>query len=126
MIQVHFVDNLSPREPATAWLYDLSTGLGLVPAPLFTFVSGVSYCLWLRKQEAARRSDGDITKITVRRGLFLFGTGIAFNALVWLPEDTFNWDVLTLLGSSLLLLALVRNVPPGALALLCVAILGLS
>jgi uncharacterized membrane protein len=126
MIQVHFVDNLSPREPATAWLYDISAYLGLIPAPLFTFVSGVSYCLWLRKQEATGRSETHITKITVRRGLFLFGTGIAFNALVWLPEDTFNWDVLTLIGSALLLLAFARNVPPAALALLCVMTLGIS
>ena len=53
MTQVHFVENLSPREPRSAWLYDVATFLGGLPAPLFTFVSGLSYALWLRKQEAA-------------------------------------------------------------------------
>jgi uncharacterized membrane protein len=126
MIQVHFVDNLSPRTEGSAWLYDLSAGLGLLPAPLFTFVAGLSYCLWVRKQESLGRRDEDITKITVRRGLFLFGTGIAFNVLVWLPEDTFNWDILTLLGTSLLVLAFARHLPPGILVLLAAVILILS
>src|SRR4051794_6993289 len=108
MIQVHFVGHLSPRAGPYAWLYEASAALGLIPAPLFTFVSGVSYGLWVRKQEALGKGDAAITKVTLRRGLFLFGAGVAFNVLVWLPEDTFNWDVLTLLGAALVLLAFAR------------------
>ena len=126
MIQVHFVENLSSRSDGASWLDDASLFLGLLPAPLFTFVSGVSYGLWLRKQEAAGRCDGEITKITVRRGLFLFAAGIAFNVLVWLPEDTFNWDILTLIGTALLVLAFARKLPPPILILTCVMILLLS
>src|SRR6476619_3858741 len=95
MIQVHFVENLSSGEGSSAWLYNASTYLGAIPAPFFAFVSGLSYALWLRKQESLRRRDEEITKITLRRGLFLFGIGIAFNFFVWLPEETFNWDILT-------------------------------
>jgi uncharacterized membrane protein len=126
MIQVHFVDNLSSRGDGDDWLYDASALLGLVPAPFFTFLSGVSYRLWLRKQEATGRSDVEITKITLRRGLLLFGAGIAFNTLVWLPEDTFNWDVLTLIGTSLLLLAYFRKLPPGVVALIGLMVLFVS
>lgn len=126
MIQVHFVDNLSSRDAAYAWLYDAASWLGMLPAPLFTFLSGVSYCLWLRKQEELRRGDAEINRVSVRRGLFLFGAGIAFNVLVWLPEDTFNWDILTLIGVSLVLLAYVRKLPPGVLALACVMVVLVS
>jgi uncharacterized membrane protein len=122
MIQVHFVDNLSRGEGSFAWLYHASTCLGAVPAPFFAFVSGLSYALWLRKQEWLRRRDEEITRITLRRGLFLFGIGIAFNFFVWLPEETFNWDILTLLGTSLLFLAFARKLPPPVLALICLLV----
>ena len=126
MIQTHFVENLSSRTDVHAWLYDLSTRLGMIPAPLFTLVSGASYSLWLRKQEAVRRRDADITWITLRRGAFLFALGMVFNVAVWLPEGTFNWDILTLIGTSLLLLAFARHLPPGVLVLICVMVLLLS
>lgn len=101
MILVHFTENLSGYD----WI------LGGFGAPLFTFLSGVSYRLWLTRQEAQGVSDDTISKRTIRRGLFLFGLGIAFNILVWLPEDTFNWDVLTLIGTGYLLLDWARRVP---------------
>ncbi len=123
MIQVHFVENLSSGDGAPAWLYLASTYLGSIPAPFFAFVSGLSYALWLRKQESLRRRDEEITKITLRRGLFLFGIGIAFNFFVWLPEETFNWDILTLLGTSLLFLAFARKLPPPVLALICLLVI---
>lgn len=101
MVFVHFSENLAG--------YTLPiTGLG---APLFSFLSGVSYFLWVQAQQARGRSDEEISKISIRRGLFVFGVGIAFNVLVWFPEGTFNWDVLTLIGSALLVLNLARRLP---------------
>ena len=100
MIQVHFVENLSAEFEGWAGLsgsgaapvpWWLMTGLG---APLFTFLSGVSYRLWVTAQEARGRSDIEISKVTIRRGLFLFGLGLIFNVFIWLPEDIFNWDIL--------------------------------
>jgi uncharacterized membrane protein len=123
MIQVHFVENLSPRESPSGWLYDSSILLGSFPAPFFTFVFGLSYALWVRKQESLRRRDEDITKVALRRGLFLFAVGIAFNFFVWLPEETFNWDILTLIGTSFLFLAFARKLPAPVLALICVMVL---
>src|SRR5262245_40572390 len=101
MVLVHFMENLSGADWAPAGM----------AAPLFTFLTGVSYRLWVNAQEARGKDDSEITKVSIRRGLFLFVLGFAFNVLVWLPEDTFNWDVLTLIGASLLLLTLVRNLP---------------
>ncbi|MGV3609213.1 MAG: heparan-alpha-glucosaminide N-acetyltransferase domain-containing protein [Planctomycetaceae bacterium] len=122
MIQVHFVENLSQREASFAWLYDTSQFLGKFPAPLFTFLSGLSYCLWLRKQHSLGKSEREITLCTLRRGLLLFGAGIAFNVLVWLPEDTFNWDVLTLIGTSQIFLAFFRTLSNRSIAAICLGI----
>jgi hypothetical protein len=100
MVWVHFVENLSGVIPSI-------TGFG---APLFSFLAGVSYCLWIEQQRERLPSEA-ISKISIRRGLFVFGVGIAFNVLVWLPEDTFNWDVLTLIGTALLILNASRHMP---------------
>ena len=125
MVTVHFVENLSG-----AWGEGVDFNrVGWLPAgfaaPLFTFLSGVSYSIWSDGLTRGGVSDAEIAKRTVRRGLFLFGLGIAFNVLVWLPEETFNWDILTFIGSSLLVLAACRTMPPAIpplIALLAVAI----
>jgi uncharacterized membrane protein len=101
MVFVHFAENLSG-------VILPITGLG---APLFVFLSGLSYSLWVRGLEIRRVSDEQISKMSVRRALFVFGAGFAFNILVWLPEDTFNWDVLTFIGAALLLLNGIRRLP---------------
>ena len=101
MVVVHFMENLAGADWAPA-------GLG---APLFTFLVGLSYRLWLNSQEAKGVDETDVSKITIRRGLFLFALGFAFNVCVWLPNDAFNWDVLTLIGTALLVLNVVRNLP---------------
>ena len=126
MVQVHFVENLSSREASSGWLFDVCALFSTVPAPLFLFASGLSFCLWVRKQRTSGRPESEITRVAVRRGLFLFGAGIAFNFFVWLPEDTFNWDILTLIGTSLLFLAFARRLPPVVLALIGVMVLLLS
>ena len=102
MVIVHFLENLSGIRN---WSPD---GFG---APLFTFLTGMSYRLWLSGQDARQTSDSQISKITVRRGLFLFGLGFVFNFFVWLPEDIFIWDVLTFIGVALMTLNVVRSFP---------------
>ncbi|MFI4875176.1 MAG: heparan-alpha-glucosaminide N-acetyltransferase domain-containing protein [Blastopirellula sp. JB062] len=101
MVLVHFAENLSG-------VHLPITGLG---APLFVFLSGLSYRLWVNGLEQRNVSAEEISKRSIRRGLFVFGVGFGFNILVWLPEDTFNWDVLTFIGFSLLTLNLLRRLP---------------
>jgi len=115
MVLVHFVENLSAH-------YDFSS-LGPVSreqlwwlpvgfaAPLFTLLTGVSYRSWIAAQKDRGVDDYIISKRSVRRGLFLIGIGFAFNVFVWLPEDTFNWDILTFIGSALIILNLIRKLP---------------
>jgi uncharacterized membrane protein len=101
MVLVHFAENLSGIALPI-------TGLG---APLFTFLSGLSYRLWVCGLEAKGTSEEEISKRSIRRGLFVFAMGFAFNVLIWLPEDTFNWDVLTMIGFALLVLNGLRRLP---------------
>jgi uncharacterized membrane protein len=117
MVQVHFVGNLS------GFSHPTPGGFG---APLFTFLLGVSYFMWLNGPRMRRASDSERGKITVRRGLFLFGTGILFNIFIWLPEDTFNWDILTFLGAALIFLNVARRLPDSSLLVTCAVVLVIS
>jgi uncharacterized membrane protein len=116
MIVVHFLENLA----GAAWT---PAGFG---APLFAFLAGLSFHLWASGQSAKGTPEETIRKVAVRRGLFLFALGFAFNVLVWLPEDTFNWDVLTMIGTTLVVLGLGRSLPPIVLASAAGMILTLS
>lgn len=101
MVLVHFAENLSGVQLPI-------TGLG---APLFTFLSGLSYRLWVNGLESKGIGEEEISKRSIRRGLFVFAVGFAFNIFVWLPEDTFNWDVLTMIGFAVLVLNGLRRLP---------------
>lgn len=99
MVFVHFCENLAGYTPDIA-------GFG---APLFVFLSGASYFLWSDAKLARGSDPQDVSKVSVRRGLFLFGAGFLFNVFIWLPEDVFNWDVLTFIGCALLVLNIFRR-----------------
>lgn len=111
MVLVHFGENLSGVISPMA-------GFG---APLFAFLSGVSYRLWVAGLEAKDVSDADIAKATLRRGVFVIAVGFLFNVVVWLPRDLFNWDVLTFIGAALLTLGAARKIPLPALATAAIA-----
>jgi len=130
MVVVHFVENLS------GW-FDGETGpfVGVhrvwwLPtgwaAPMFVFLSGVSYRIWLHVQTSRGRGREEISKITIRRGLFLIGLGFAFNVLIWLPEDVFNWDILTLIGGGLLALEVARRMPDAVIMLAAALVIAVA
>lgn len=101
MVLVHFLENLA----GVAWA---PAGFG---APMFGFLVGVSYSIWVNSQFAKGRTDEQISASTFKRGVVMTALGFLFNVLVWLPADTFNWDVLTLIGSSFFILWLIRETP---------------
>lgn len=123
MVVVHFAQNLAAADPvATSGICHAIVWIpGDFAAPLFSLLLGVSYRLWVRGRESRGDDEEAITKSSIRRGLFLFGLGLIFNVLVWLPEDTFNWDVLTFLGVAMIVLAATRGAPPGGHLLAAVA-----
>ncbi len=101
MVFVHFGENLAGVTPPMA-------GFG---APLFVFLSGANYFLWSDALLARGTSEEQLSKVSVRRGLFVFGAGFVFNFFLWLPEGIFNWDVLTFIGTGLLMLNITRRFP---------------
>lgn len=119
MVFIHFTENLSGYS-AASWM---PTGFA---APIFTFLVGMSYKIWLNVQESQGVSDVDISKKTLRRSLFLFGLGFAFNIFVWLPEDTFNWDILTLIATAFFVLNFCRKVDPSLSIVVCLLVFAAS
>jgi hypothetical protein len=116
MIIVHFLENLS----GASW------APGDLAAPLFCFLVGVSYRLWVHGEISKGRTDEQISSSTIRRGILIIVAGLLFNVVVWLPADTFNWDVLTLIGSAILLLGLIRDAPPVVPLFICVIVFVLA
>lgn len=130
MVVVHFVENLSGWWPGDGGQAAGSQRLWWLPAgfaaPIFTMLAGTSYRSWLEVQARSGRPEPWITKASVRRGLFLVGLGFAFNVLVWMPEDVFNWDVLTFIGMAMLVLAAMRHAPDGAIAAAAAVVVAVS
>lgn len=124
MIEVHFVQNLSPREIGTAQLYDWAEALGSLPAPIFTFLVGLSLWLWLNKNK-----DTDQEKLiipAVKRGIFIFVFGLAFAVSIWLPNEIFNWDILPFIGIATLLVLVMRKWPDWSFIVISMAVLAVS
>lgn len=115
MVVIHFVENLSGQVGTHGGPFGSATRHWWLPtgfaAPTFIFLSGMSYRLWASGCIRRGQSDQTITTVSIRRGLFLIALGFAFNVLIWLPEDLFNWDVLTLIGCGLLVLNVARQMP---------------
>jgi uncharacterized membrane protein len=126
MVQIHFTQNLAERVDGDGLLYYLSGVLGMIPAPLFTFLVGVSLHLSLRSRSGAGRAAGGADLRQVRRGLFLFLAGLLFAVLVRMPDQVFSWDILTLIGASLIVLHSLRHASNGALALATIVIVAVS
>jgi uncharacterized membrane protein len=130
MTLVHFVENLAgsygvdggPFIGANRYWW-VPTGLA---APLFTFLAGLSYRLSADAHAARGLPSEEISKITVRRGLFLILLGLVFNVVVWMPEDVFNWDILTLIGTAMLALDAARRAPPAVVLVAIALLVGLA
>lgn len=104
MVQIHFVDNLGYLAQRDTPLYAVFVWFGFIPAPLFTFLAGASLFLSLRKHppEAARAR-------VLQRGVILFGVGLVHNLINWGWDALFDWDILTLIGSALIIVYLLRR-----------------
>ncbi len=120
MVVIHFVENLSGQVGAHGGPFGSATRHWWLPtgfaAPTFIFLSGMSYRLWASGCIRRGQSDRTVSLVSIRRGLFLIALGFAFNVLIWLPEDLFNWDVLTLIGCGLLMLNVARQMPDAVVA----------
>lgn len=123
MIQIHFVENLSqPGEYST--IYQISSILGTLSAPIFTFLVGISLFISFKRMKALGKLY--IRNRTIKRGIFLFFVGLSFAFTIWGPEYLFDWDVLTLIAFSILILYPLRSLKPAYLVLISLGIIILS
>ena len=71
MIEIHFVDNMSYITNRDTLLYDIAVSFGMISAPFFTFLVGLSFFVSYRKYppHVARRQ-------TFKRGAAIFIIGL--------------------------------------------------
>ena len=114
MFQTHCYDSwLSPQARKSA-LYAWSQLGGTLPAPLFIFLSGVSFALVTERLREKGTSRNAALKAAILRGAEIFGLGILFRLQEytlghrWVPwTDIFRVDILNILGLSMVLMGVL-------------------
>jgi len=114
MFQTHCYDSWLRPDLHDTRLYKLSQLGGTLPAPLFIFLSGVSFALVTEKLRVKGIARGAIARQTIRRGAEIFALGILFRiqeyilGYKWVPwTDMFRVDVLNILGISMMLMGIL-------------------
>lgn len=124
MFQTHCYDSwLSPAARKSAFFSWSQLG-GTLPAPLFIFLSGISFALLTERLREKGASSNAIAWITIRRGAEIFGLGLLFRVqefalgYPWAPwTDLLRVDVLNILGLGMMLMGvLCRGSAAGTLA----------
>jgi uncharacterized membrane protein len=114
MFQTHCYDSwLSPEARNSAAFVWSQLG-GTLPAPLFLFLSGVSFALVTERLREKGATPGVIAKTTIRRGAEIFALGLLFRlqeyalGYRWSPwTDILRVDILNILGLSMILMGLL-------------------
>jgi uncharacterized membrane protein len=114
MFQTHCYDSwLSPEARKSALLVWSQLG-GTLPAPLFLFLSGISFALVTERLREKGVLPGEIAKTTVRRGAEIFALGLLFRVQEyalgyrWVPwTDLLRVDILNILGLSMMFMGVL-------------------
>lgn len=115
MFQTHCYDSwLSPEARRSSSLIKWSQLGGTLPAPLFIFLSGVSFALVTERLREKGLERGAIARQTILRGAEIFGMGLLFRVqefalgYPWSPwTDLLRVDVLNILGLSMVLMGVL-------------------
>ena len=126
MVQIHFTQNLATDLAGSGLLSYGSRALGMIPAPLFTFLAGMSLHLSLSRHPGDGPAGEQFALRHLRRGILLFFAGLVFATFVRMPDQIFGWDILPFIGTSLLLLYAMRRLSPGLLALTALLVVVIS
>jgi uncharacterized membrane protein len=114
MFQTHCYDSWLSSEARKSAVLVWSQLLGTLPAPLFIFLSGISFALVTERRRAKGATPAEIAKTTIRRGAEIFALGLLFRiqeyalGYRWSPwTDLFRVDVLNILGLSMMLMGVL-------------------
>ncbi len=114
MFQTHCYDSWLSPEARKSAVFIWSQLLGTLPAPLFVFLSGISFALVTERLREKGAPSGEIAKTTIRRGAEIFGLGLLFRVqefalgygyAPW--TDLLRVDVLNILGLSMMLMGVL-------------------
>jgi len=110
MFQTHCYNSWLSPEARKSSLYGWSQLGGTLPAPLFIFLSGVSFALVTERLREKGASRSVIARTTILRAAEIFGLGLLFRVQEyalgyrWVPwTDLLRVDVLNILGLSMVL-----------------------
>jgi uncharacterized membrane protein len=114
MFQTHCYDSWLSPEARNSAVFVWSQLLGTLPAPLFIFLSGVSFALVTERLREKGAAPGEIAKTTVRRGAEIFALGLLFRLQEFVLgygfspwTDLLRVDVLNILGLSMMLMGVL-------------------
>lgn len=114
MFQTHCYDSWLSPEARKSALFGWSQLGGTLPAPLFLFLSGISFALVTERLRDKGISRGEIAKTTIRRGAEIFALGLLFRVQEyalgyrWVPwTDLLRVDILNMLGLSMMLMGVL-------------------
>ena len=114
MFQTHCYNSWLSPEARKSALYLWSQLGGTLPAPLFIFLSGVSFALVTERLREKGASRSAIARTTILRGAEIFGLGMLFRVQEfalgyrWVPwTDLLRVDVLNILGLSMMLIGIL-------------------
>ena len=114
MFQTHCYDSWLSPEARKSAVFGWSQLGGTLPAPLFIFLSGISFALVTERLRGKGATPSEIAKSTVRRGAEIFALGLLFRVQEyalgyrWSPwTDLFRVDVLNILGLSMMLMGIL-------------------
>lgn len=114
MFQAHCYDSWLSLAARKSALYSWSQLAATLPAPIFLFLSGVSFALVTERQREKGSPRNAIARTTVLRGAEIFGLGIlfriqelilGFHTAPW--TDLLRVDVLNILGLSMMLMGVL-------------------
>jgi uncharacterized membrane protein len=113
MIQAHCYDSWLNPEARKTLLYRWSQELSTLPAPIFLFLSGVSFALVTEGLRQKNKPGSQIFKTALLRGAEILGLGFLLRVqefVLGYPKspwtDLFKVDVLNILGVSIIFMAL--------------------
>jgi uncharacterized membrane protein len=114
MFQTHCYDSWLSPEARKSGTFGWSRLGGTLPAPLFIFLSGISFALVTERLREKGATPGAIAKTTIRRGAEIFALGLLFRVQEyvlgyrWSPwTDLLRVDILNILGLSMMLMGVL-------------------
>src|SRR5277367_1623510 len=114
MFQTHCYDSWLSVEARSGPLFRWSQLLGTMPAPLFLFLSGVSFALVTERLWEKGTARDTIARVTIWRGFEIYAAGVLFRVQEYVlgyPHspwtDLLRVDVLNILGIGMMLMGVV-------------------